>query len=179
MKRNLLILVAVIFFIGIEASFSSQAPELPDFDPWIVQYFERKDFDHDGIYDVAWVILRDNPDFKSSSSLVYLYSFRPVNLERIDLAIWLRFIRTRESGKNTIALIHYLFYARENDKLVLVEERLSFQPQGARAPISEPMFFEENSEFRNRFFEEWRKLGFPDEEIRKNIPKWIWQPEKQ
>lgn len=174
MKRWRLIFCVTIFlaFAAFFETNLSRTEELPNLDPWLVQFFWRQDFDGDGIYDAARLILKDKPSLELPSNLVYAFFFKPIGcLERIDLAIWLQLSR-KDDG--TITSIRYLFYIWENDKPVLVGECVKQKPEGLKNPASEPMF-EENSKFGRRFFEEWKKLGFSDDKIRRDfLPKWLW-----
>lgn len=171
------LILAVIFLLGTLAlNAVVQAQELPNFNKWVLIRSLLKDIDKDGVDDVAIKFLNDNLNPKKSLNALFLFSFRPIDQKRIDLAILLQFIRSSEPNKDTITSVRFLFFARENEKLVFIEERIIHRPKVVQDVIMEPMF-DENSLFGKRYVNKWREIGIPIEIIIGDIPKWGWMPE--
>jgi hypothetical protein len=167
---------SAILVLGVlisQPALAAQAPELPNLNKWFVRFYNIDDFEYDGVYDAAIVIVRDTDDNHTASARVYAWFFRPVNLDRIDLAAWLQFTRSADTG--TITEIRFLFYGRDKDKMVLIEEFVKSRPKDGE-PTKEPLF-REDSEFGRCYFDVWRQLGFTDEDIRKTVPSWNWLTE--
>lgn len=173
---KMILVVLWIIFVG---SVASAFAELPDFSSWTILFSGTKDYNQDGIDDVAIEFLSEHPNpFKTFASAIIL-RFQPFSFRRIDMAIVLFYTRTSEAGKDTILSVRLQFYVREEEEKVIchfLEERILRRPQKVEKIVNEPMF-KEDSLFGQKWFQKFHQFGLTDEEIRQAIPKWGWLPE--